>query len=142
MAVFGGPDDVDRLIGGMFRLAGDHPHIGPALASAASVLRLELSEPSCCMTLELVPPIRVNFGACDTVPDITLRLAADRLHYFWRGEYDLREGIADGQVECLGRLSRVLKVLPHVKPLFPLYRAMVDANRPVVAAEVGSTSGL
>lgn len=121
--------EVHDLVGGILRLAGEHPVVGPRLAAAATVFRLEVAEPSCQMTVALTDPVDVVCGECDLDPDVTFYMTGDQLDRYWRGEYDLLQGLARGEVEASGRVSRVLKVLPELRLLFPVYRAMAAASR-------------
>jgi len=77
------------------------------------------------MTVALYEPATVSFGPSHRNADVTLRMSADVLDRYWRGEYDLLDGLARDEVTASGRLSRVLKVLPELRPLFPVYQAMV-----------------
>lgn len=120
--------EVHDLVGGVLRLAAGHPVIGPRIAAAATVLRLEVSQPSCELTVALNDPVDVVCGECDLVADVTFYMTGDQLDRYWRGDYDLLEGFARGDVEASGRVSRVLKVLPELQLLFPVYRAMAAAR--------------
>ena len=121
--------EVHDLVGGILRLAAGHPVIGPRLAAAATVFRLQVSHPPCEVTVALSDPVEVVCGECDLRPDVTFYMTGDQLDRYWRGDYDLLDGLARGDVEASGRVSRVLKVLPELQLLFPVYRAMAAARR-------------
>ncbi|MCU1449737.1 MAG: hypothetical protein JWP02_1907, partial [Acidimicrobiales bacterium] len=42
-----------------------------------------------------------------------------------RGKYNLAVGLAKGEVKAKGPVSKILKLVPLTKPLFPLYRELV-----------------
>lgn len=125
MGYFADAEEVDRYIGGIFRLAFAHPRVSPRLAGAASTLRIVVEDPTCELTLSLYDAPRVIFGPNRLHPDVTLELSGDQIDRYCRGDYDLLDALAAGEVVATGRLSRVLKVLPHMSQLFPVYRAMV-----------------
>jgi len=126
MAAFADATEVDRYVGGVLRLAAAHPELGPALAAASTHLRLHLSSPDCELNLFLFDPVRVEFGKHLGPPaDVVLRMSADRLDGFWRGDHDLRDALASGDVVATGRISRVLALLPQVAVMSPVYRVMV-----------------
>lgn len=129
MAVFLDAAEVHHYVGSMFRLAGNHPVVGPKLASADAVLQLVVTGPECELTIGLDHSHRLVLGSCELNPDVTLQISADLLDRYWRGEYDLVRGLAAGEAFATGRVSRVLKVLPHVGLLFPVYRAMTRTGR-------------
>ena len=47
---------------------------------------------------------------------------ADR---YWRGKYNMAVGMAKGEVKSKGPVSKVLKLVPLTKPLFPVYLDLV-----------------
>lgn len=141
MAAFADAAEVDRYVGGVLRLAAAHPEVGPALAAASTHFSLQLSGPDCELNVFLFDPVRVEFGErIGRTTDVTFRISADKLDAFLRGEYDLRDGLARGDVAATGRISRVLALLPQFAVMFPVYRVMVGprddatAARPIDAA--------
>ena len=124
MSVFVDEGDVVRSVGEIIRIALTHPLVGPHLAAARTVLALETVEPDCCITVALQENPEIHLGPSDLVPDVRMRLSADVLDGFWRGHYDLVDGLATGEVTVWGRVSRVLKILPYLQPLFPIYEEL------------------
>ncbi|WP_131785712.1 hypothetical protein [Protofrankia symbiont of Coriaria ruscifolia] len=125
MAFFANADEMDKYIGEMFRLAGDHPEVGDKMKAANIVMRVEYSDPDCVVTVAFQDPIRVESGETGLVPDITLIIRADIANQFWRGEYNLAVGLAKGQIKAKGPINKILKLVPLTKPLFPVYRDLV-----------------
>jgi len=128
MAAFANDAEVDRYAGGVLRLAAADPDAGPALAAASTYICFVLSDPDCELNVFLFDPVRVVVGRSDLEKDVIFRMPADVLDAFWRGEYDLLDGLARGDVVATGRISRVLKLLPLVAPMVPVYRAMVASR--------------
>jgi putative sterol carrier protein len=125
MSYFANADEVDKYIGEMFRMAGDHPEVGEKMRAANIVMRVEYSDPECVVTVGFQDPMRVQSGESDMTPDITLVMRADTADKFWRGDYNLAVGLAKGQVKAKGPVNKILKLVPLTKPLFPVYRDLV-----------------
>jgi hypothetical protein len=127
VAYFSSSDEVYKYIGGAFRLADGHPEVGPKLRRANVTVRVDYTNPKASLTIRLVEPaIEVLEGEdVDLKPDIRLSMSADNGNKFWRGEYNAVAGLAKGEAKARGPVSKVLKLLPAAKPLFPLYKQLV-----------------
>jgi putative sterol carrier protein len=135
MAAFADAAEVDRYVGGVLRLAAAHPEVGPALAAASTHFSLRLSGPDCELNVFLFDPVRVEVGQrTGRQTDVTFSMSADNLDAFLRGEYDLRDGLARGDVAATGRISRVLALLPQLAVMFPVYSVMVAPRDAAAAA--------
>jgi hypothetical protein len=139
MAFFVDEAEVHRYVGGILRLAGSHPVVGPRLAEARTTLTLDIGQPDAEITVVWGSTNRVVLGPAALVPDVTFRMSGDDLDRFWRGRYDLLDGLARGDVAVSGQVSRVLKVVPHLQPMFPVYEALVRLKAPLapVSPEAG-----
>ena len=133
MTYFADASEVYHYLGGVVRAANDEPSAGPALRDADLVLRLDYSNPDSSITVSLRQTgIEVIEGDSDLVPDVRLAMSADNGDKFWRGEYNVAVGLAKGQVKAKGPVSKILKLIPISKPLFPIYKNLVaekDAER-------------
>ncbi|PWJ23941.1 hypothetical protein ATK17_0023 [Branchiibius hedensis] len=133
MGFFSSGEELDKYIGGIFRVAGDNPEVGPKLKAANINMRVEYSDPDCVVTIGFHDPMVVDYGETELAPDITLIMSGDIADKFWRGEYNLAVGLAKGQVKAKGPVSKILKLVPLTKPLFPVYKDLVaekDAQVP------------
>lgn len=133
MAYFNDTSEVYRYIGGAFRAASAHAEVGPKLRAGNLVLRLNYSNPTAVLTIVMrEPAIEVIEGDTDIRPDVVLSLSADNANRFWRGDYNVAVGLAKGEVKAKGPVTKILKLIPITKPVFPLYRELVadkDATR-------------
>jgi hypothetical protein len=125
MGYFADANEVDKYIGGVFRLAGDHPEVGPKLKAADIVMRVLYTDPDVEMNVVMRDPVQVTAGPIDEAADVTLAMPADIADKFWRGDYNLAVGLAKGQVKAKGPVNKILKLVPLTKPLFPMYRELV-----------------
>jgi putative sterol carrier protein len=125
MPYFADANEVDKYIGGVFRLAADHPEVGEKMKAANLVMRVLYTDPDVEMNVIMRDPMQVVSGPVDEAPDVTLAMPADIADKFWRGEYNLAVGLAKGQVKAKGPVNKILKLVPLTKPLFPMYRELV-----------------
>ena len=125
MPYFADANEVDKYIGGVFRLAADHPESGPKLKAANIVMRVLYTQPDVEMNIVMRDAFQVVQGPIDEPADVTLAMPADIADKFWRGEYNLAVGLAKGQVKAKGPVNKILKLVPLTKPLFPMYRELV-----------------
>ena len=134
MAFFSSADEVYEYVGGVFRLAADHPDIGPKMAAADVTLQIYYSDPESKVTIHFhEPKLTVDDGGDNPNADVKLFMPADIADKYWRGEYNLAVGLAKGQVKAKGPVNKILKLVPLTKPLFPMYRERV-ADKDAAAA--------
>jgi hypothetical protein len=124
MSTFSGADEVYQYIGGVFRIAADHPEIGPRMRAANITMQVNYSDPPASLTIRFQEPMEVVDGGQDDDADVRLAMPADIAHRYWRGEYNLAVGLAKGQVKAKGPVNKILKLVPICKPLFPIYREL------------------
>lgn len=126
MAFFKDADEVYKYIGGVFRSAAEHPESGKKLASANVTMQVYYTDPESSLTIRLKEPkVEVVDGGDDENADVKLWMSADTADKFWRGDYNLAIGLAKGKVKAKGPASKILKLVPATKPLFPMYRDLV-----------------
>jgi putative sterol carrier protein len=134
MGFFSSGDELDKYIGGIFRVAGDNPEVGDKLKAAGIVMRVEYSDPECVVTIGFQDPMVVDYGQTSLTPDITLLMPGDVADKFWRGQYNLAVGLAKGQVKAKGPVNKILKLVPLTKPLFPVYRGLIAEKDAQIAS--------
>ncbi|WP_067540470.1 SCP2 sterol-binding domain-containing protein [Nocardia crassostreae] len=133
MSYFATADEVYEYVGGVFRLANDTPGVGEKLRAADMVLRLNYRGPDATITVVMKQPaVQVITGPTDVKPDVVMALSSDNADKYWRGEYNVAVGLAKGEVKAKGPVTKILKLIPVTKPLFPMYKELVatkDAAR-------------
>jgi putative sterol carrier protein len=122
MSTFSDAAEVYKYVGGVFRIAADHPEIGPKMRAAGITMQVNYTEPAASLTIRFQEPMEVVDGGQDDNADVRLSMPADIAHKYWRGEYNLAVGLAKGQVKAKGPVNKLLKLVPITKPLFPIYR--------------------
>jgi putative sterol carrier protein len=73
-----------------------------------------------------VDPPTVVMDPGPTEAEIQLEMAADDGHAFWMGELNMALALAKGKVKVQGPISKIMKLLPAMRPAFPKYKAFLD----------------
>jgi hypothetical protein len=126
MPYFKDEDEVYKYIGGVFRLADQHPEVGPKLRAANITMQLNYSDPAASLTVRFQDPMEVIDGGQDDTAHVRLSMPADIAHAYWRGEYNLAVGLAKGAVKAKGPVNKILRLVPLTKPLFPIYKELIN----------------
>jgi hypothetical protein len=134
MSTFTDAAEVYKYVGGVFRIAADHPEIGPKMRAAGITMQVNYTEPAASLTIRFQEPMEVVDGGQDDNADVRLSMPADIAHKYWRGEYNLAVGLAKGQVKAKGPVNKILKLVPITKPLFPIYRELTAEKEQAGAA--------
>ena len=57
-----------------------------------------------------------------------MSMEADTAHRFWLGQVNVTVALARGQMKAKGPVAKILKLVPLVKPVFPRYKAQLEAR--------------
>jgi putative sterol carrier protein len=55
-----------------------------------------------------------------------MTMESDTAHRFWLGKVNVTVALARGQIKAKGPVTKILKLIPLVRPAFPRYRAMLE----------------
>jgi putative sterol carrier protein len=138
VAVFRDSQDVYDTLGRLFVELAEDPELGPKFRKANTIVRYEYSEPECVITVRLQEgaPGDVDFGESAMEPEVTMSMAADTAHRFWLGEVNVTVALARGQIRANGPVAKILKLVPLAKPVFPRYKAQLEAQGRADAVEL------
>jgi hypothetical protein len=134
MSYFTDETEVYEYIGRVFRIAAEHPEIGPKMRAANITMQVNYTDPTSSLTIRFKEPMEVVDGGQDDDADVRLTMPADIAHKYWRGEYNLAVGLAKGQVKAKGPVNKILRLVPLTKPLFPIYKDLTNAKDAAGAA--------
>jgi putative sterol carrier protein len=73
-------------------------------------------------------PGDVDLGESEMEPEVTMSMAADTAHRFWLGQVNITVALARGQIKAKGPVAKILKLVPLTKPVFPRYKALLEAQ--------------
>ena len=130
MALFRDAQDVYDTLGKLFvDLAADE-ELGPKFRRANTIVRYDYSEPESSITVRLQDdqPGDVDFGESAMEPEVTMTMAADTAHRFWLGEVNVTVALARGEIKAQGPVAKILALVPLAKPVFPRYKAQLEAQ--------------
>jgi SCP-2 sterol transfer family len=130
LAYFKDADDVYATIGKLLRDIATDPELGPKFRKANTIVRYEYTDPNSIMTVRLQEgqPPDVDFGESQMEPEVTMSMAADTAHRFWLGQVNVTVALARGQIKAKGPVAKILKLVPLTKPVFPRYKAQLEAE--------------
>jgi len=130
VSYFGSAEEVYGTLGRLITDVATDQDLGPRLCRADTVVRYEHSDPEATITVRLreAVPVVVEFGPSSMDPEVILRMPADLAHRFWLGEISLAVGLARGQIEAIGPVEKLLRLLPLANPAFPMYRRQLAAQ--------------
>ncbi|HEX2467707.1 MAG TPA: SCP2 sterol-binding domain-containing protein [Solirubrobacterales bacterium] len=130
MGYFKDAQEVYDTIGKMFQDLASDEELAPKFRKADTIVRYEYSDPDSVITVRLQEdqPGDVDFGESDMDPEVTMTMEADTAHRFWLGEVNVTVALARGQIKAKGPVAKILKLVPMTKPVFPRYKAQLEAQ--------------
>jgi putative sterol carrier protein len=129
MTYFDSEDEVYEFIGRVFCDLLDDPELGPKLKRANTIVQYQYHHPEAVVTIRLMEGKKgqVDMGPTKLEPEVIMSMDADTAHKFWLGKVNVTVALARGQMKAKGPVAKILKLVPLVKPAFPLYRERLKA---------------
>jgi hypothetical protein len=130
LAYFKDADEVYATLGKLFRDLAVDDELAPRFRKANTIVRYEFTDPDSAITVRLQEdqPGDVDFGESQMEPEVTMSMAADTAHRFWLGQVNITVALARGQIKAKGPVAKILKLVPLTKPVFPRYKAELEAQ--------------
>jgi len=130
MPYFKDAQDVYDTIGKLFADLATDEELSPKFRKANTVLQYAYSDPESVITLLLKEgeESRVDFGETDLEPEVVMSMDADTAHRFWLGQVNVTVALARGQIKAKGPVAKILKLVPLTKPVYPIYKAQLEAQ--------------
>jgi putative sterol carrier protein len=122
-------DEVYRFIGKLFEDLAVDEELAPKFRRANTIVQYRYRDPESTITVRMREGEegRVDLGETDMEPEVVMSMDADTAHKFWLGKVNVTVALARGQMKAKGPVAKILKLVPLVKPVFPRYRAMLEA---------------
>ena len=119
-----------------FGLMSADPDMGPKLRDAETPQRFEFPD------LDLV--VNVTYNDDDTEdclkwewtddvawkPEVSMEMDSDVANRYFQGKENIAMAIARRRIKTSGNVKKALEIIPITKPVFGLYRDMVEADYP------------
>jgi hypothetical protein len=130
LAYFKDAQAVYDTIGKLFAELAEDEELGPKFREANTILQYAYREPESKITLRLQEdqPGDIDFGDTDMEPEVVMSMEADTAHRFWLGKVNVTVALARGQIKAKGPVAKILKLVPLTKPVFPRYKAQLEAD--------------
>jgi hypothetical protein len=130
MGYFQDADEVYRYIGRLFEEIVADEELGPELQRADTVVQYRFNDPDSQVTVKVRQgeDRRTDLGETDLDPEVVMAMDADTAHRFWLGKVSVTRAISQGQIKARGPVTKILEQVPLVKPVFPRYREMLEAE--------------
>ena len=130
MPYFKDADEVYATLGKLFQDLAVDDELAPKFRQANTIVRYEFTDPDSAVTVRLQEgqPGDVDLGESEMEPEVTMSMTADTAHRFWLGQVNITVALARGQIKAKGPVAKILKLVPLTKPVFPRYKALLEAQ--------------
>jgi putative sterol carrier protein len=141
MATFANAQQVYDTIGLFLDQITKDPELGPKFVAADTSFLVQYTDPDCTMLVDATvdPPVVTMNPDPAAETEISLAMAADDGHDFWLGNLNMALALAKGKVKVTGPISKIMKLLPAMRPAFPKYKAFLE-ERGGPGAAAGETA--
>jgi putative sterol carrier protein len=130
VAYFKDAQEVYDTIGKLFADLADDEELSPQFRKANTIVQYDYREPDSTITVRLKEdePGAVVFGETEMEPEVVMSMEADTAHRFWLGRVNVTVALARGQIKAKGPVAKILKLVPLTKPIYPRYKALLEAQ--------------
>ena len=127
MPYFKDADEVYAYIGKLFEDLAADDELAPKFRKANTIVQYQYRNPDSQITVNLREGDdgQVDCGETTMEPEVIMSMEADTAHKFWLGKVNVTMAIARGEIKPQGPVSKILKLVPLTRPVFPMYREMV-----------------
>ena len=130
MPLFSDAQEVYDTIGRLFVEIAADEELAAQFRAANTIVRYQYREPESTITVRLQEgqPGDVDFGESEMEPEVTMTMAAETAHRFWLGQVNVPQALTRGEIKAQGPVAKILKLVPLAKPVFPRYKAQLEAQ--------------
>jgi putative sterol carrier protein len=130
LAYFSDAQEVYDTVGRLFQELAVDEELAPKFRKANTIVQYAYRDPDSTITVRLQEgqPGDVDLGETTMDPEIVMSMEADTAHRFWLGDVNVTVALARGQIKAKGPVAKILKLVPLAKPVFPRYKAQLEAQ--------------
>jgi hypothetical protein len=133
---FSSPQEFRTVIDRAFTLMSEDPETGPRLRDVDVPQRFEFDD------IDLVVNVRATHPGeagnlvwrwsddVDWDPAIRMTMSSETANRYFQGRENIAMAIARGRIKVAGDLKAALALIPVTKPVYALFRTLVDAEYP------------
>jgi putative sterol carrier protein len=139
VAYFKDEQDVYEHIGKLFEDLAADQELGAKFRKADTIVQYQYRNPESQITVKMIDGEdgQVDLGPTDLQPEVVMTMEADTAHKFWLGKVNVTVALARGQMKAKGPVAKILKLVPLTRPVFPRYKAQLEAQGRKDLAELG-----
>jgi SCP-2 sterol transfer family len=133
---FDSPKEFREVIDRVFAMMSEDPEMGPKLRDADVPMRYEFED------VDLVANIRAARAGedgnlhwewtddVDWEPRVKMAMSSETANKYFQGKENVAMAIARRRIKSGGDVKAALALMPITKPVFPRFRAMLEAEYP------------
>ena len=104
--------------------------LNASLGAGDMVVGLKVPKIDAFITLELKGSIKATYGPPTIKIDVTSANDDETFVKFWQGKLNLMMAMAKGQVKTQGAVTKMLKLLPKINPVYKMFaESLKEAGR-------------
>lgn len=130
MPLFESDQEVYETLGKLFQDLAVDEELAPKFRKANTIVQYQYRDPEATITVRLQEgqPGDVDLGETEMEPEVEMSMEADTAHRFFLGKVNVTTALARGQIKAKGPVAKILKLVPLTKPVFPRYKALLEAQ--------------
>jgi hypothetical protein len=131
MAYFKDAAELYEVFGKLFDRVRTDPKVGRAIANINMVFQYHYTDPDSWVTINARDKpaegyLTAVMGETDLKPDVYMEMDADFAHEFYLGKGNVMVAMTRGRIKSRGKMTKLLKLLPVIKPIFAMYRKVLE----------------
>jgi putative sterol carrier protein len=139
MSYFTSDQEVYDTLGKLFVDLMEDDELMPKFRRSNTIVQYQFRDPESQITVRMKEDEepKVDLGPTDMEPEVTMSMDADTAHRYWLGKVNVTVALARGQMKAKGPVAKILKLVPLTRPVFPRYKAQLEAQGRQDLAELG-----
>jgi hypothetical protein len=140
MSVFKSKAEFCEVMDRTFEMMSTDPEMGPKLRDAETPQRFEFPDLDAVANVTNAdgsdPDVNLVWKWSDDVdwtPDVEMTMDSDVANRYFQGRENIAMAIARRRIKTSGNVKKALAIIPITKPVFAMYRAMIEKEYPHLA---------
>jgi hypothetical protein len=136
MSGFRSAAECREVIGRAFELMSSDPEMGPKLRDADTPQRWQFPDLDLVVNVAAGEEQNLVWEWTDDVgwePEVTMTMDSAVANRYFQGKENIAMAIARRRIKTTGNVKKALALVPITKPVFELYREMIEADYPHLA---------
>jgi SCP-2 sterol transfer family protein len=140
-ATFKSAEECREVIGRAFELMSRDPDMGPKLREADTPQRFEFPDLDLVVNVTAVDDSEAGDNLrwewsddVDWEPDVVMTMDSAVANRYFQGKENIAMAVARRRIKTTGNVRKALALVPVTKPMFKLYREMLEREYPHLVA--------